>query len=175
MRRIASLAFVALVFALALVRAQASPAPGTLSQGWSGNTTNRGQLTSVLAELARLHSAGKEKEAAALADARGAHLVGQSVQVIVEGRADRVGQALARLGDQSFELQTSHDNRLQVMVPLAHLAELAALPGVTLVRLPYRPMPLSTGQGVTVTQANNWQAAGFVGAGINVAVFDLRD
>ena len=173
MRRIASLAFVGLVFALAIVRAQASPAPGTLPQGLGGNTTNQGQLTSVLAELARLHSAGKEKEAAALADARGAHLVGRSVQVIVEGRADRVGQALARLGDQSFELQTSHDNRLQVMVPLARLAELAALPGVTLVRLPYRPMPLSTGQGVAVTQANNWQAAGFVGAGIKVAVFDL--
>ena len=34
-------------------------------------------------------------------------------------------------------------------------------------------MRLTTSQGVTVTHANNWQAAGFGGAGVKVAIFDL--
>lgn len=173
MRRIVSLVFIALVFALAGVSVRALPVPGVLGPEWSGEPAVQGQLASVLTELAQLDDEGKRDEAEALARGRGARLEGDSVQVVVEARADRVGQVLAWLHDQSLQLQTSHGNAFQVLVPLNRLAAVAAVPGISQVRLPYRPLPLSISQGVTVTQAVNWQAAGFGGSGVKVAIFDL--
>lgn len=173
MRRIVCLAFIALVFVAAAVPVRALPAPGTLGPAGSGEPDVQGQLASVLAELVRLSADGRWDEAEALARGQGARLEGNSVQVVVEAQAGRVGQVLAWLDDQSLELQASHQGRMQVMIPVNRLADVAALPGITQVRLPHRPLPLLTGQGVTVTQAVNWQAAGLTGSGVKVAVFDL--
>ena len=72
-------------------------------------------------------------------------------------------------------------------VPISALDEIASLPGVSLVRLPIRVVPVeeeatlsqvsvlvgsALTQGVAASNANAWHAAGFTGSGVKVAVID---
>ena len=86
--------------------------------------------------------------------------------------------------------ETAYANLVQVLAPIDGLAALSDLPGVSYVRLPYPAQqfvlpargnnapvaPLvgtRTTEGVALTGADVWQAAGYNGAGVNLAVFDF--
>ena len=86
--------------------------------------------------------------------------------------------------------ETAYANLVQVLAPIDGLAALSDLPGVSYVRLPYPAQqsvlpargkdapdaPLvgtQTTEGVALTGANVWQAAGYNGTGVNLAVFDF--
>jgi len=97
------------------------------------------------------------------------------VSVIVEGSA--VGPAAAAVGAR---IQASFPGRSVVSVPAARLQALAAQPGVTAVHASSPAIADATSgavsQGVTLSQADAWQAAGASlgngGQGVDVAVID---
>lgn len=62
----------------------------------------------------------------------------------------------------------------EVRVPPGRLADLAHLPGVRYVRRPHRPVPHTPTQGVALTGAGTFHAAGHRGGGVRVAVIDLE-
>ena len=85
--------------------------------------------------------------------------------------------------------ETAYENWVQVLAPLASLEALAQIPGVRIVRLPFPAeadhapgkgapanlAPLAgtqTTQGVNLTNASTWHAAGLDGTGVHLAVFD---
>ena len=80
--------------------------------------------------------------------------------------------------------ETAYENWVQVLTPLASLQALARVPGVRYVRLPFPAEPdhalgslaplagTQTTQGVNLTNANTWHAAGLDGTGVHLAVFD---
>jgi hypothetical protein len=136
--------------------------------------TKESKMASVLHELSLLGSAGKWSEAAAFADQRGLTLEERQVQVVLEGTADGAADLLSAAQSMGLTVQASYRNLLRVLAPVAALPAIASLPAVKQVRLPYRPQPMAVvSQGVALTGANAWQAAGYIGSGVKVAVIDL--
>jgi len=93
--------------------------------------------------------------------------------VIIEARpglSDRAATTARRLGATS---EGTYQNLIQALVPLASLETLARMGPVEFVRPPLRPVPLVTGEGVALINADGWQALGVTGAGVKVAILDL--
>ena len=120
-----------------------------------------------LAQLAQENSLQAKALSANLGVAKGAGLV----QVTVETNeylpdaavSDIGGKVVARAIDLGLA---------QVNVPPASLVALAKLPGVRFVRRPYSPVPLAVSEGVAVSGADVWHAAGIKGEGVKVAIID---
>jgi subtilisin family serine protease len=63
---------------------------------------------------------------------------------------------------------------IQASVPIAMLSALAdAVEGVSFIKLPDRPVPLTSSQGVSLTYAPNYFSSGYDGSGVKVAVIDV--
>lgn len=74
------------------------------------------------------------------------------------------------------QLEAATDRYVQVLAPFGSLPALTKLPGVNLVRLPFpsqQTVGAYTSQGVDLTHASTWQAAGYDGTGVIVGVFDF--
>jgi len=101
----------------------------------------------------------------------------EHVVVIVEAGEDWELSALEQLG-ATVRHASPEQGLWEVHVPPAQLIELARLPGVQYVRSPHRPLPASaavaTGEGVPLTGAADWHAAGETGSGVRVAVIDIE-
>ncbi len=85
--------------------------------------------------------------------------------------------------------ETAYKTMVQVLAPFRSLPALGDIPGVRLVRYPFpsqtqdlevpsgiQPAPkvgTYTSQGVALTNAGNWIAAGYDGTGVNLAIFDF--
>ncbi len=93
------------------------------------------------------------------------------VRVVVETSGAAPATAIASMGGEVVS-RADYLHLLEVEVPVSQLDNLARLPGVRFVRRPYRPVPTSISEGVTVTGANAWHTAGIRGQGIKVAVID---
>lgn len=132
------------------------------------------KMTSVLHELSLLGSAGKWSEATAFARQRGLTLQDRQVQVVLEGTGDSATDLLFAAKAMGLTVEASYRHWLRVLAPVALLRDIANLPAVRRVRLPYRPQPLSViSQGVALTGANVWHSAGYLGSGVKVAVIDV--
>lgn len=114
----------------------------------------------------------------ALAEGGPAHLfpsdlfaTGGKVRVVVEGVFLREAEVAALGGEVRLALPEL--GLWEVLVPPEALPGLARLPGVRYVRRPHRPVPLGT-QGVGLSGAEAWHAAGLRGQGIRVAVIDAE-
>src|SRR5439155_19034904 len=95
------------------------------------------------------------------------------VRVIVEtaqGDADNAAAVARGLG---ASVEGSHENLVQVLVPVAALHALSRTGVVEFVRPPLRAVPLVTSEGVSLTNASGWQAQGLTSAGFKLAVLDL--
>jgi hypothetical protein len=107
----------------------------------------------------------------ATARAQGLDVAGNEVRVIVEPSAGTAAaeSAVAAAGGR---VEAAADGLVQALVPPAALAQLAGAAGVADVRPPARPVPDAVDEGVAATDASVWQAAGYNGAGVKVAVID---
>ena len=94
------------------------------------------------------------------------------VRVVVEAGDPLPLVAIARLGGE-IVARADALALLEVDIPIVNLINLALLPGVTFVRRPHRPIPLGVSEGVGLSRARAWHAAGFLGQGIRVAVIDM--
>ncbi len=122
-------------------------------------------------QLNQLVSAETPKRAASFAQESNIEMVDGNVRVIIECLPDQVDAAVKAAGALGV-VETSYRNLLQVVVPIPQLTALADIPGIRLVRLPWYPLPDIVSEGVGLINANEWQTAGFTGAGVKVAILD---
>jgi len=98
--------------------------------------------------------------------------------------ADNVRVAIRTSGDHSLSkdavrsvggvVDAEYADVVQAFVPTTALRRLADNPAAVYVGLPLTPIALAVvEEGVTATNANAWQAAGWTGAGVKVGVIDL--
>ena len=92
---------------------------------------------------------------------------------MLEATPGRLVQAVAAARALGGDVETSYGSLIQVSLPASALGALEASSGVADVRPPLRVYPAVTGQGVALTNADDWQAAGLTGAGVKVGVLDL--
>ena len=150
------------------------PVPGPSPLTPAPSIKQHSKLVSVLDELARLGAAGEWSRATTFASQRGLDVRGRQVQVVLEGPEGGTTDLVSLAQSMGLTVQTSYRNWVRVLAPVAALQEVASLPAVQQVRLPYRPQPMVTvSQGVALTGANAWHAAGYTGSGVKVAVIDL--
>ena len=84
------------------------------------------------------------------------------------GQVGAATEAASTLG----AVETSYGNLVQVVVPITNLEALADTRGVNLVRMPWEPLPDVVSEGVALINADDWQTAGYTGAGVKVAILD---
>jgi|GEM_PF-2676215 hypothetical protein len=101
---------------------------------------------------------------------------GSEITVILEpssGNAAQISDAAIRLAGGDVEARS--DSLVRVRVPVDKLESLAAeVSGIVFIREPLKPVPLAVvSQGVVLTSASDFHAAGFEGQGANVAIIDL--
>jgi subtilisin family serine protease len=131
------------------------------------------KLESALAQLRDDFRTGGPASAGETARELALPLVGDTVRVIVQAQPGKAATARSLAASLGAEVEGSYGDLVQVRVPLSALDALAAPASVRFVRLPTRHAPMITGQGVTLINADDWQAAGFTGQGVKVAVLDL--
>ncbi len=95
----------------------------------------------------------------------------RSVAVEIEARDPAAARAAVRAAGGRVE--ASFGRLLEARVPASGIAALGASPAVRFAREPLRPeLDSIGGQGVAVTAAAGWHAAGYTGRGVKVAVID---
>ena len=133
------------------------------------------RLQTVLQVLART----AQTRPAALPEAakdRGIPLQADKVTVIVEpssGYASSISKAaVAVIGGK---VEATSRQLMRVQIPASRLESLAdKVSGIAYVRLPYRPRAqVVTSEGVALTGADDYHAAGYYGQGVKVAIVDL--
>src|SRR3990172_4906626 len=97
---------------------------------------------------------------------------GNAIRVIIEARPGPTDPTSAALS-LGARIEGTYQNLVQASVPIASLEALARAAPVEFVRPPLRPVPMVTGQGVALINADDWQAQGVSGAGVKVAILDL--
>ncbi|MBM4428909.1 MAG: DNRLRE domain-containing protein, partial [Chloroflexi bacterium] len=158
------------------VLAQRAPEPTGEELAWStsGNPKDQGKMDTALYRLGLLASQGKWDEVDEYARTRVLKLHERQIRVVLEAKAGATQTALAAVGQLGLRIESTYQDRIQVLVPAARLFDLAKLSAVRHVRLPYEVVPLTvTSQGVAITNADDWHAAGYRGSGIKLAVIDL--
>jgi outer membrane biosynthesis protein TonB len=153
----------------ALLAASLPPdAPPLASQGGAD-----AQLESTLAQLADAYVAGGLPALTQAATERAVRLTDGKVRVVLEAKAGRATEAEGAVASLSGRVETAHGDLVQALVPVSALRGLASSANVGFVRLPYQPLPVFTSEGVSLINADDWQAAGLTGAGVKVAILDL--
>lgn len=114
---------------------------------------------------------------AAVSQTAGVKVVGGRVLVEVYFTSPA---AAAATGFEQYggTVQIRRENRVQALMPVNRLADLAALPQVAQVRptgalLPLQGFGTAISQGVQLTNANSMHIAGFRGQGVRVAIIDI--
>ena len=93
--------------------------------------------------------------------------------VEVDARPDASAAALAAVRRAGGRVFHRYGTSASVLLPAAHLAEVARAAGVAAVRERSRPFFDGTpGEGVTATGAPAWHAADWTGSGVKVAIVD---
>jgi hypothetical protein len=156
---------------VALVVVAASPVP--LSAGPVAQTAHPARLDSRLAQVFEAFQRGGAAEAVSVAQSSELETRDDKVRVILEtspGRTEEAGAISRSLG---ATVEGTHGKLVQALVPVAALDALSRSGAVEFVRPPLVAVPLVTGQGVALTNANSWHSQGLTGAGVKVAVLDL--
>ncbi len=132
------------------------------------------KLESALAELVATFRRDGQQAASQEADRLAIPLRDGGVRVIVEAEPTQAGLAAAHAGSAGGAVEATYGNLIQVLVPIPALEGLTESPSVRLVRTPLKALPqIVSGEGVSLIQADAWQAAGITGAGVKVAIVDL--
>jgi len=162
----------------------ASPAPQDsrplLAAGLSPGTpaaavedgSNAG-MESALTQLAEAFGSGGLPAATESARQMAIPLRDDQVRVIVEAKAGRATEATGAVASLNGRVEKVRGDLVQALVPVPSLKDLASSGTLEFVRLPYQRLPLVTGQGVALINADDWHAADFTGSGVRVAILDL--
>lgn len=165
-----------------------------------------GKLESVLQQLVEVYWSQGSDQAREFARLRGIDLEGELVRVVAEaeptnifGGTGKSGYSLGFWLRQLFghrdsfqasavqslstqieacggKVEASHRRLVQSVVPLHSLLDLAHSSSTRYIRLPHKPFPFATSEGVEITGADQWQAVvpyRSGGAGVKVCVLDL--
>ena len=132
------------------------------------------KIESTLYRLVGLVDDGNWSQAEAYARDREVTLQDRRVRAVLEGNSGTTAALASTVKAKNLIVETTYRNRIQILAPVASLLDVAGLPSVRHVRLPYRPQTLAvTGEGVAHTGADAWHAAGYEGTGAKVAILDL--
>ena len=131
------------------------------------------KLDSGLDALARVAASESPSAATEVAGRRGFDIVGSRVRLeIVATRNDRAGVASA-VAAAGGVVEAEYADLVQALVPAGSLRALAADSSIRFLRESSRPHPNAVlGEEVASTHANVWQANGYTGAGVKIAVID---
>ncbi|MBC7233776.1 MAG: DNRLRE domain-containing protein [Chloroflexi bacterium] len=143
---------------------------------WDGTMTPKDnpKITSALYQLVRLASNGNWAQVQRYANHWGLRIENQQIRVVLEVKSDALAAFDLLAREMGLQVEAIYRNHVQVLAPVTSLLHLADQPWVHRVRPPYYPFPLAvTSEGVAITAANTWHAAGLVGNGVKVAVIDL--
>ncbi|HUF54101.1 MAG TPA: S8 family serine peptidase [Dehalococcoidia bacterium] len=130
------------------------------------------QIDSRLVRVSERLSADGPEAALEAAEANGIPLEGGELRVIVEVAPGRSAEARGAV-DRFGAVERAHGELLQVTIPPAALYGLQHSPGILAIRPPMTAYPLVTGQGVALTNADDWHTGGLTGAGVKVGVLDV--
>jgi hypothetical protein len=92
-------------------------------------------------QLNQLISAESHGEAVSFAEQSNIELVDGAVRVIIECIPGQIEVAKKTVTDSNATLETSHDNLLQVIVPIIDLTDLAGEESIKFIRLPLVSLP----------------------------------
>jgi hypothetical protein len=118
---------------------------------------------------------GALRAAKALGDS-GVQVQGTNVIVIVQCASNAIPREVAALiAAQKGSIIRTGEAHVKAVVPILALDQIANLPGVSFVRTPIRPREKNsvTREGRAATLASVWNAAGFTGQGVKVAILDV--
>lgn len=102
------------------------------------------KLDSQLNQLVRAETRG---DAALFAEQSDIELIGSSVRVIIECVPGQLAVATEAATNAGANLETSHDDLLQAVVPISSLTTLANEESIHFIRLPQYPLPADTSGG----------------------------
>jgi len=95
-----------------------------------------------------------------------------AVRVIVEAQPGQASAVAEEAGRQGGVVETSYGDLVQMLAPVGTLELLSNDPSVRYVRQPREAQPAAVSEGVSIINADDWQAAGLTGSGVKVAVLD---
>ncbi|MEE8372425.1 MAG: S8 family serine peptidase, partial [Dehalococcoidia bacterium] len=116
---------------------------------------------------------GGPSAAAAFAHRRNIHLVEGKAKVVIEAEPGMVGAAKKAAVALGADIDATYENLVRVLAPVSSLTALANNPAIRLVRQPQKPVPLAVSEGMTLIDADDWQSAGFTGAGVKIGIVDI--
>ena len=146
---------------------------GPAAAGSHTEPAGSARLDSRLAQIVEAFEENSIAEAQATAAQLGIDLQADAVRVIVEARPGLRRGATASAGSLGAKIEGTYQDLIQALVPIASLEPLARVSTVEFVRPPLRALPMVTGEGVALINANGWHAQGISGAGVKVAILDL--
>ncbi len=96
-----------------------------------------------------------------------------AVRVIIVAKDGQAASAVASARSLGATVETSYDDLVQLVAPVATLERLADDPSVKYVRQPFKAQPWVVSEGVPIIRADDWHAAGITASGVKAAVLDL--
>src|SRR3989338_6540580 len=99
----------------------------------------------------------------------------ENVIVFLYAEAGKTTKDIDRtaLSDHGAEVIKSTEKIMKVSVPVEKLKEISNnVTAISFIKLPDKPVPQTISEGVSVSGANIYHAAGFTGSGVKVAVID---
>ncbi|MFA5802692.1 MAG: S8 family serine peptidase [Thermoleophilia bacterium] len=136
----------------------------------TGGKTNP-KVQSSINELAAVQEALGAAAAAEFASRHDLEIKDGGVTIVVEAAPG--SDATAAVTAAGGRIQTSHGDLIQASVPVEGLAGLSADSTVKYIREPSRPTAFATiGEGSADIGATSWQASGYSGAGVKIAILD---
>jgi hypothetical protein len=147
--------------------------PNDLSPLAENPVKSHPKMESALYKVAMLGSKADWNEVERYAGKRGLPLKDRRIRVVLESKPGERTPLVSAARDMGLRVEATHQNRVQALVPVVLLLDVADQASERFVRLPYQAVPLSvTSEGVAIIGADAWQSGGHGGGGVKVAVFD---
>lgn len=136
-------------------------------EGTTGGDGYYPGLDSPLGQLVDIYLQRGVKAARRFANRHGIAMLGNMVQVVAEAEPSgtdlqvqaAASEAALAVEDMNGHVETGYRHMVQSLVPLESLQALSENAAVEYVRVPLRPYPLETSEGVTGTGADLWHPA----------------
>lgn len=131
------------------------------------------KMEEALAEVASAAGASAGK-AMAVAESEQLRLDGERVQILITTTADRADAATDAVVEAGGEVtgRANGDTWLQAWVPMSALEQVSSSVNIDYLSRPEEVSTMATTQGAAIINSPAWNAAGYTGAGVKVAVID---